>query len=176
MPLSPPYTRIVLYEGSGAQSLDSTERFRAIRSLLDGGLAVTRAGAERPLPPPDHATVVVVGWFKPPGPPPAECATNGAAIRWQSLGEDLTALPAEILALAETGAVPKSAPWTPWFPVIDGDRCTNCMQCLSFCLFGVYGVDEAKNIQVQNHDNCKTNCPACSRVCPEAAIIFPKYK
>src|SRR5438552_8651283 len=50
------------------------------------------------------------------------------------------------------------------------------MQCLSFCLFGVYGVDGAKQIQVQNNDNCKTNCPACSRVCPEAAIMFPKYK
>jgi ferredoxin len=50
------------------------------------------------------------------------------------------------------------------------------MQCLSFCLFGVYGVDTAGKIQAQNHDNCKTNCPACSRVCPEAAIMFPKYK
>ncbi len=50
------------------------------------------------------------------------------------------------------------------------------MQCLSFCLFGVYGVDQQQKIQVQNNDNCKTNCPACSRVCPEAAIMFPKYK
>jgi Pyruvate/2-oxoacid:ferredoxin oxidoreductase delta subunit len=66
--------------------------------------------------------------------------------------------------------------WLPWFPVIDYQRCTNCMQCLSFCLFGVYGVDEEKVIQVQNQDKCKTNCPACSRVCPEAAIMFPKYK
>jgi len=66
--------------------------------------------------------------------------------------------------------------WKPWFPVIDYDRCTNCMQCLSFCLFGVYGVDSQRNIAVQNNDQCKTNCPACSRVCPEAAIMFPKYK
>ncbi|MCH1410340.1 MAG: ferredoxin family protein, partial [Verrucomicrobiales bacterium] len=43
------------------------------------------------------------------------------------------------------------------------------------CLFDVYGVDEDKQIQVQNNDNCKTNCPACSRVCPEVAIMFPKY-
>ena len=50
------------------------------------------------------------------------------------------------------------------------------MQCLSFCLFGVYGADKEGHIQVQNQDNCKTNCPACSRVCPEAAIMFPKYK
>ena len=50
------------------------------------------------------------------------------------------------------------------------------MQCLSFCLFGVYGLDQNQRIQAQNHDNCKTNCPACSRVCPEAAIMFPKYQ
>src|SRR4029434_5982305 len=76
---------------------------------------------------------------------------------------------------AETNAA-KHGEWKPWFAVIDYDRCTNCMQCLSFCLFGVYGADEAQRIQVQNNDNCKTNCPACSRVCPEAAIMFPKYK
>lgn len=65
--------------------------------------------------------------------------------------------------------------WKPWFPVIDYSRCTNCMQCLSFCLFDVYGVDDDQKIQVQNNENCKTNCPACSRVCPEVAIMFPKY-
>lgn len=67
-------------------------------------------------------------------------------------------------------------PWKPWFPVIDFDRCTNCMQCLSFCLFDVYGVSDDKQIQVQNPTKCKTDCPACSRVCPEAAILFPKYR
>ena len=66
--------------------------------------------------------------------------------------------------------------WKPWFPVIDYTRCTNCMQCLSFCLFDVYGVSSDHKIQVQNNDNCKTNCPACSRVCPEVAIMFPKYQ
>ena len=66
--------------------------------------------------------------------------------------------------------------WKPWFPVIDYSRCTNCMQCLSFCLFDVYGVSADRTIQVQNQDNCKTDCPACSRVCPEVAIMFPKYR
>jgi len=66
--------------------------------------------------------------------------------------------------------------WRPWFPVIDYDRCTHCMQCLSFCLFGVYGVDAQHRIRVQHPTNCKNLCPACSRVCPEAAIMFPKYK
>lgn len=76
----------------------------------------------------------------------------------------------------KTPTVQPSESWKPWFPVIDYDRCTNCMQCLSFCLFDVYGVNEDKKIQVQNPVKCKTDCPACSRVCPEAAILFPKYK
>ena len=50
------------------------------------------------------------------------------------------------------------------------------MQCLSFCLFDVYGVSAEKKIEVQRQSNCKTDCPACSRVCPEVAILFPKYK
>jgi NAD-dependent dihydropyrimidine dehydrogenase PreA subunit len=63
-----------------------------------------------------------------------------------------------------------------WYPVIDYSRCTNCMECLDFCLFGVYGVDNIDRILVENQDNCKRGCPACSRVCPEHAIIFPDYK
>jgi NAD-dependent dihydropyrimidine dehydrogenase PreA subunit len=75
----------------------------------------------------------------------------------------------------EIRGAPAAKPWKPWFPVIDYSRCTNCMQCLSFCLFDVYGAPGGK-IGVQNPANCKTDCPACSRVCPEVAILFPKYK
>ena len=64
----------------------------------------------------------------------------------------------------------------PWYPVIDFDRCTNCMECVDFCLFGVYGVDGVENILVEQPDNCRKGCPACSRVCPENAIIFPQHK
>jgi NAD-dependent dihydropyrimidine dehydrogenase PreA subunit len=63
-----------------------------------------------------------------------------------------------------------------WYPVIDYSRCTNCMECIDFCLFGVYGVDNLDRIFVENQDNCKKGCPACSRVCPEHAIMFPDYK
>ena len=66
--------------------------------------------------------------------------------------------------------------WMPWFPVIDYDRCKNCRQCLNFCLFGVYSMTEAGTVQVSRPHQCKTNCPACARVCPYAAIIFPKYE
>lgn len=63
-----------------------------------------------------------------------------------------------------------------WYPVIDFNRCTNCMECVDFCLFGVYGVDGVENILVEQPDNCRKGCPACSRVCPENAIIFPQHK
>ncbi|MEQ9379616.1 MAG: ferredoxin family protein, partial [Pirellulales bacterium] len=63
-----------------------------------------------------------------------------------------------------------------WYPVIDFGRCTNCMECIDFCLFGVYGVDAGENILVEQPDNCRKGCPACSRVCPENAIIFPQHK
>lgn len=89
--------------------------------------------------------------------------------------EEVVSLVAErATATAENGAAARR--WKPWFPVIDQSRCTNCMQCLSFCLFEVYGVSKEGRLQVQNESNCKTDCPACSRVCPEVAIMFPKYK
>jgi len=75
----------------------------------------------------------------------------------------------------EVGAT-KPGAWVPWFPVIDYDRCTNCKQCLSFCLFGVFAVDADDRVEVRNPDHCKTWCPACSRVCPAVAIIFPKFE
>ncbi len=77
-----------------------------------------------------------------------------------------------------TTAVPlpqKEEGWVPWFPVMDHDRCVNCKQCLNFCLFGVYGLSDEGRVEVQNPSGCKTNCPACARICPANAIIFPKY-
>ncbi len=63
-----------------------------------------------------------------------------------------------------------------WYPVIDYSRCTNCMECIDFCLFGVYGIDQLDTILVEEQESCKKGCPACSRVCPENAIIFPGHK
>lgn len=78
-----------------------------------------------------------------------------------------------------TATPPAEAPqppvWLPWFPVIDETLCEDCKKCLNFCLFGVYAVAEDGSVAVQNPANCKTGCPACARVCPSAAIIFPKY-
>jgi ferredoxin len=67
------------------------------------------------------------------------------------------------------------AEWPSWFPVIDYSRCNTCGQCADFCLFGVYEKIENKVIVV-NPKGCKNNCPACGRICPQTAIIFPKYE
>jgi NAD-dependent dihydropyrimidine dehydrogenase PreA subunit len=63
-----------------------------------------------------------------------------------------------------------------WYPVIDYSRCTNCMECIDFCLFGVYGLDRRDALVVEQPDSCRKGCPACSRVCPENAILFPRHK
>ncbi len=85
-------------------------------------------------------------------------------------------LPSQKVAPAFTPENLLEAPGRRWYPVIDYSRCTNCLECLDFCLFGVYGVDGLDRILVENQDSCKKGCPACSRVCPEQAIIFPDYK
>lgn len=64
---------------------------------------------------------------------------------------------------------------TRWYPVIDLDRCTNCLECLNFCLFGVYGLDESESLSIDQPDACRPGCPACSRICPEGAIMFPDH-
>jgi Pyruvate/2-oxoacid:ferredoxin oxidoreductase delta subunit len=168
--------RIVLYEGDGAQSLSSDERLAAMTSLLERGYAVTRTTTRGAVAPADRTALLVLGKFG-GATPQAEDAAGQVAVRFQNLdGIDSARIPELVEEERTQRGAARHGEWKPWFPVIDYDRCTNCMQCLSFCLFGVYGVDGAGKIQAQNHDNCKTNCPACSRVCPEAAIMFPKYK
>ena len=63
-----------------------------------------------------------------------------------------------------------------WYPVMDGSRCINCGHCLQFCLFGVYELDAGGRVTVRNPDRCKTGSPACSRICPQSAIMFPLYE
>lgn len=76
---------------------------------------------------------------------------------------------------ADVIEINNSAGWFSWYPVIDHSRCTSCGQCADFCLFGVYDKQDGK-VNVINPEGCKKNCPACARICPQTAIIFPKYK
>jgi NAD-dependent dihydropyrimidine dehydrogenase PreA subunit len=83
--------------------------------------------------------------------------------------------PAVAAANHQSSIINHQSDWVPWFPVIDYDRCHNCKQCLNFCLFGVYGLSAEGRVEVHKPSGCKTNCPACARMCPQQAIIFPKY-
>ncbi len=94
----------------------------------------------------------------------ATSPSNGSSAAGDSAGE------------TTTGALPEESVKRRWYPVIDYERCTNCLECIDFCLFGVYGVTENDLILVETQDNCKKGCPACSRVCPENAIMFPGHK
>ena len=158
-----------LVEGAGTATLEPERRAELLSELLQAGHPVSvmpgqdgsAADEDGPL------AVLVEGAVDDPSPGAPRI--------------DVTALaPSEVRErvthVRESGDLPAPGAWTPWFPVIDYSRCTNCMQCLSFCLFDVYGVDDAGKIQVRNEEKCKTNCPACSRVCPDVAILFPKYK
>lgn len=169
--------RVLLYEGAGAEPLENEQRLAVMVALLERGFSVMRTAAEAVAGSAEDQPLVVLGRFGGRPLPNAEPGGSDAKVRFI----DLTGLDAgQAIQAAETARTDSNAvkqgEWKPWFPVIDYDRCTNCMQCLSFCLFGVYGVDTQQKIQVQNNDQCKTNCPACSRVCPEAAIMFPKYR
>ena len=179
--LSLPVLRVALYEGRGAEPLDGAHRFALLRTLLDKGYRVTRVGAGGAAGVAPRAgetnLLAVLGRFTERQPAGAVGAESGGRVWFRDIGgETPDGAAALVDAIRAECEVREPGGWKPWFPVIDFDRCTNCMQCLSFCLFDVYGVSKQGQIQVQNHDNCKTDCPACSRVCPEVAILFPKYR
>jgi len=62
-----------------------------------------------------------------------------------------------------------------WYPVVDRGRCGNCLECLNFCLFGVFSTDVSGELLIEQPDACRDGCPACARVCPSAAIMFPHF-
>lgn len=125
--------------------------------------------------------LVVCGWLNPR---PLQCLIREYARREAALAIDLSAHEdAETpLRAIEDALGPSEGAGevreleadvsARWYPVIDRTRCTCCRHCLQFCLFGVYEtVDRA--VTAVRPDNCKDGCPACARVCPEGAIIFP---
>ncbi|MBN2505157.1 MAG: ferredoxin family protein [Verrucomicrobia bacterium] len=157
--------RVVLYEGAGTAPWAAAARFELLERLLARGYSVSRATGPGGVPLAQGHGEWVMGQCEQDAPPGCRDVRGWDAARVVGM------IDAEHAARA--GAAPED--WTPWFPVIDEARCTNCMQCLGFCLFGVFGLDAQHRIRVESPENCKTQCPACSRVCPEAAIIFPQY-
>jgi len=167
--------RVALYEGDGAVAFEDGPRATILRALLDKGYRVSSIRKGGAIAGVDQGSVLVLGRFGEGV--PANAADGEIPVRFHNVeGMDAAAVTALVEQNRAETASPEPGKWKPWFPVIDYSRCTNCMQCLSFCLFEVYGVSADRKIQVQNETNCKTECPACSRVCPEVAILFPKYR
>jgi NAD-dependent dihydropyrimidine dehydrogenase PreA subunit len=166
--------RVAVYEGAGSRPFEPAARSELVLTLLQRGYAVTVVRPGGAVSGSSAGALVVVGQFLEPKPD----RVDGEVAVYFRPADGLT--PAQIVEqvdrVRDEVGLPQPGKWKPWFPVIDYDRCTNCMQCLSFCLFDVYGVSADKKIQVQNQNKCKTDCPACSRVCPEVAILFPKYR
>ena len=166
---------LVLHEGAGTAPLDDDRRDALLTALLAAGKSVRRTTDGVSLRASPGIRVLVLARHEGDA-PPVLSGLEEARVVFHDLGEEPVSATLAWLEerQVEEGIAPRKD-WMPWFPVIDHERCTNCMQCLSFCLFDVYGVDDAGRIEVRNEDHCKTNCPACSRVCPEVAILFPKY-
>ncbi len=175
--VSPP--RVVLYEGEGSRPVDDAQRFDLMKSLLEKGYSVTstRAGGHVSAADSTGGTMVILGRFEQEGLSGAQGDAGDLKLHVRDIeGLETPAVLEAVDAARGDAQIDKPGKWKPWFPVIDYNRCTNCMQCMSFCLFDVYGVSKQGQITVQNQNNCKTDCPACSRVCPEVAILFPKYR
>ncbi|MDL2278025.1 ferredoxin family protein [Parabacteroides sp. OttesenSCG-928-G07] len=94
---------------------------------------------------------------------------------------EVEALPAAAIAAGkervrqEIGQFPVEEGTDAWYPALDKEKCIECGKCHDFCLFGVYTITD-KKVKVVQPQNCKNNCPACARMCPSKAIIFPKYE
>jgi len=104
----------------------------------------------------------------------AEAVLKALGIEGDGNGDAAAAV--EALEADLASAATREGAWVPWFPVIDYDRCKQCRQCLNFCLFGTYSTDAEGQVRATSPEKCKTNCPACARVCPEMAILFPKHR
>ncbi len=85
----------------------------------------------------------------------------------------------EVISQLEKVFPRKSEKISEWFPVINYERCLGiktCGACYDYCIYGVFGIKEndSDSVIVKNPYKCKDKCPACARLCPVRAIIFPK--
>jgi hypothetical protein len=95
-------------------------------------------------------------------------------IALEATGKHLAPVEANDLAAAERLLAIEEDVRPRWYPVVDYSRCKSCLECLNFCLFGVFGLSGGRLV-VEDADACRPGCPACARVCPSQAIMFPQH-
>jgi NAD-dependent dihydropyrimidine dehydrogenase PreA subunit len=165
---------VVLYEGPGARPIEPARRLEMLTTLLDGGFRVTRTGPAGRFRVNAEA-VIVLGEFE-GGRPPQVPGLDGRGAMFRDVTDKCSCGTLQAVKDArEELQLPEPGKWVPWFPVLDYDRCAGCKQCADFCIFGVYEVSDDGQVRVTNPAKCKTNCPACARMCSQVAIIFPKF-
>lgn len=169
--LPPDRPAVLVYEGPQTAAIEPGRLAELASALLAKGFWVFRPGIGRPVSG-DAARWIVVGCFMSSQPRGAGLGPAGHVFDASrgTIEELVTAAQAAATELGQERIVLTP----PWFPVIDERLCNNCGQCKGFCLFGVYDKPEGR-IRVTNPRKCKPNCPACARVCPAGAIIFPKF-
>ena len=164
---------VVLCDGATSGRMPADRAYEIIRVLLERGYSVRRVdsleGARA-----GRLPAIAVFDRRPDVLPP------DLAARASSLVDAGNASPVEVADQVDRAARPNGharPAWKPWFPVID-----------SGSLHQLHAVPELLPVRrLRRHfrrarlrssirANCKTDCPACSRVCPEVAIVFPKYR
>src|SRR5438445_10527615 len=100
MPLTAETTlRVVLYEGTDAQPLESADSFKTLTALLEKGFAVTRAVAGGRVAPHPRGSLLVLGRFAGGRSPEAESVSAEALVRFH----DITGLDANRIAETAEG-------------------------------------------------------------------------
>jgi NAD-dependent dihydropyrimidine dehydrogenase PreA subunit len=178
---------VMLYEGPGARVMTPRRRAELILAAVAAGYRVVRPApcgsphAGDSQGPADTSALAIVGEFEggniPPGlgGPWGKAQAGGAgAVCIDACGKCACGTIGAVDEARAAMHLPKPGAWAAWFPVIDYDRCAGCKQCANFCLFGVFSTDDG-GVRVATPASCKTNCPACARMCPQSAIIFPHY-
>ena len=59
-----------------------------------------------------------------------------------------------------------------WYPMINGELCTECGACTSKCTHGVYNKDKAPRPVVIYTEGCVQGCTGCGSLCPSGAISY----
>jgi Pyruvate/2-oxoacid:ferredoxin oxidoreductase delta subunit len=173
--MSSPTLKVVLYEGEGTAAWEPGLRLDVVGRCLQAGLRVARVTCLCRIRAAEGEKLLLLGCFQPETRDQLDAASSESLSARDVTGMDADEIMEQVGQARWPQAPAAAAKWVPWFPVLDAEKCIHCAKCLTFCLFGVFSRDAEGKVHVAHPAKCKTNCPACGRVCPSGAIVFPKY-